>query len=202
MKRMRLVALSLALAVLLGGCSAEPQAVAPEPAQEPLVVFLVRHGEKVDASEDPELSPAGDERAIALALALRDAEIDQIHSSDYIRTRDTAAPTAETLALEVQIYDPRDLPSLAERLLAARGRHLVVGHSNTTPAMTGLLGGEPGPEIDENGEFDRLYVVTVGSDDSVQTVLLRYGEPYDEQAAEAEPVDEGPQAQPASPESQ
>ena len=30
---------------------------------------------------------------------------------------------------------------------------------------------------DEAAEYDRLYVVTVGPDGSVSTVLLRYGEP-------------------------
>jgi hypothetical protein len=39
-----------------------------------------------------------------------------------------------------------------------------------------MLGGEPGPAVDERGEYDRLYVVTVGPDGTVTTTLLRYGE--------------------------
>lgn len=144
-------------------------------AEEPLVVFLVRHAEKVDASSDPELSPAGVERAADLAASLRDTGVERVHSSDYVRTRDTAKPTAEALGHEVELYDPRDLPALVASLREAGGRHLVVGHSNTTPAAVELLGGEPGSEIDEKTEYDRLYVVTVGGDGAVSTVLMRYG---------------------------
>jgi hypothetical protein len=51
----------------------------------------------------------------------------------------------------------------------------VVGHSDTTPELVGLLGGDPGAPIDEPTEYDRLYVVTLGPDGTVTTVLLRYG---------------------------
>ena len=36
-------------------------------------------------------------------------------------------------------------------------RHLVVGHSNTTPPLVELFGGDAGPPIDEASEYDRLY---------------------------------------------
>lgn len=145
-----------------------------------LVVFLVRHAEKADSSADPPLTEAGHERAQRLARILRDAGIEHVHSSDYIRTRDTAAPLATHAGLAVASYDPGDLPAMAERLKAAGGRHLVVGHSNTTPPLVGLLGGEPGADIEEKHEYDRLYVVTVGKDGAVSTVLLRYGNPSPE----------------------
>lgn len=147
-------------------------------AEGPLVVFLVRHAEKVDASRDPDLSAAGLERAQALRALLRDAGIEHVHSSDFLRTRKTAAPIAEELGLAVELYDPRDLPALVQRLRETGGRHLVVGHSNTTPGAVELLGGEAGPEIDEESEYDRLYVVTAGPDGTASTVLLRFGEPY------------------------
>ncbi|MCH7675764.1 histidine phosphatase family protein [candidate division KSB1 bacterium] len=47
------------------------------------MVFLVRHGEKADLSDNPELSAAGHERAAALARNLRSAEIEYVHSSDF-----------------------------------------------------------------------------------------------------------------------
>ena len=52
------------------------------------------------------------------------------------------------------------------------------GHSNTTPSLAGLLGGEPGSKIDEAGEYDRLYVITVDKDGTAQSLLLRYGKIY------------------------
>jgi phosphohistidine phosphatase SixA len=143
---------------------------------DPLVVFLVRHAEKVDSSRDPELSGAGTKRALELTNLLRDAGIDHVLSSDFKRTRSTATPLAEALGLEVGLYDPRDLPALVARLRADGGRHLVVGHSNTTPAAVELLGGEPGAEIDEADEYDRLYILTIATSGEVSTVVLRYGE--------------------------
>jgi phosphohistidine phosphatase SixA len=161
------------------GCSAKPDSVPAASEHEPLVVFLVRHGEKADVSKDPELSPAGRERAAALATALRSAEIEHVHSSDFIRTRDTAAPIATEYGLEVELYDPRDLTSLVDKLRRIGGRHLVVGHSNTTPQMVESLGGEPSSVIHEESEFDRLYIVTIGRDGEASSVMLRYGEAYD-----------------------
>ena len=125
----------LALTMALAGYAAEP---------ETLTVFLVRHGEQLEHGKDSKLAPEGIERAARLAEVLRDDNIEHVHSTDYFRTRDTAAP----LGLPLELYDPRDLPALAEKLRSNGGTHLVVGHSNTTPALVGLLGGEPGPEID------------------------------------------------------
>jgi phosphohistidine phosphatase SixA len=146
-------------------------------AAHPVVVYLVRHAEKASGSEDPALTEAGRARALALARTLGDAGIGAIHSTDFRRTRQTAAPLAERLGIEVRTYDWDELQALAAAILAAGGRHLVVGHSDTTPELVGLLGGEPGPAIDEPSEYDRLYVVTVGPDGSVTSVLLRYGPP-------------------------
>jgi len=164
------------LSITLIGSATAADPVPPAVESKPLVVFLVRHAEKVDAGRDPELSAAGHERAAALAGALRSAEIRYVHSSDFIRTRDTAAPVAAELGLEVALYDPRDLPALVEELRRVGGRHLVVGHSNTTPSMVELLGGDPGSAIDEAGEYDRLYVVTIDRDSTASSVMMRYGD--------------------------
>ena len=146
-------------------------AAAPEPA----VVFLVRHAEKTGEGRDPALSEAGQARADELANVLADAGITAIYSSDYRRTRGTAEPLARRLGLEIMVYDPQQLESLAQILGKSAGRTLVVGHSNTTPELVALLGGEPGPAIDEAGEYDRLYSLTLIPDQTVSTVLLRYG---------------------------
>lgn len=175
-RRAAAAALWLALCALLTGCGSD----APPIAQDPLVVFLVRHAEKTLDTADPGLTSAGAERAQTLGGMLADTGIDYVHSSDYVRTRDTAAPAASVLQLPVELYDPRNLPALVERILGAGGRHLVVGHSNTTPQLVALLGGDPGADIDEAAEYDRLYVVTIRPDRTTSTVLLRYGSPYRE----------------------
>lgn len=140
-------------------------------------VFLVRHAEKTIEKTDPGLTEAGQARAIALAERLKGEGITHIHSSDYIRTRDTAAPLAERLGLEVEIYDAGDLPGIATKLKATPGRHLVVGHSNTTPQLTELLGGDGGEPIVEATEYDRLYVIAMEAGEPVKSYLTRYGAP-------------------------
>lgn len=140
----------------------------------PLSVWLVRHAEKM-TGDDPALTSAGEARADALADLLIDAKIAHIHSSDYQRTRQTAAPLAERLGLTVELYDPRDLSGLAATLKAKGGRHLVVGHSNTTPQLTEALGGDGGTPIVEATEYDRLYLVERLSTGTMSTTLLRYG---------------------------
>lgn len=138
------------------------------------VIYLVRHAEKVDNSRDPELSEAGKMRAQRLAETLRSVNFDQIYSTDYIRTRQTALPTAKLGAKEIITYDPTALPDLARKLKATPGTYLVVGHSNTTPTMVKLLGGDPGKPIREKDEYDRLYVVNVKGG-RTESQLVRYG---------------------------
>jgi phosphohistidine phosphatase SixA len=147
--------------------------------RENAVLFLVRHAERADEApgatreSDPNLSAIGHERAALLAEMLEDVGLTQILSSDRIRTRETAAPTAAATGLEVSLYDVDDIAGLAARLKAARGRQLVVGHSNTTWDLVEALGGDPGPPIGSL-EYDRLYMIILDPD-GVRTVLLRFG---------------------------
>ena len=164
--------------LLLLATSCQPQVV-----QEETLIFLVRHAERADdggmaGEEDPHLSAAGEERAEALARMLKDAGITHIHSSDYIRTRETAAPLAAASGLEISIYDVRNPKAFSAKLMATPGRHLVVGHSNSTAELVTAMGGPPQGAIDAM-EYDRLYLQSVEAN-GVRTVLLRFGTPYGE----------------------
>jgi probable phosphoglycerate mutase len=176
----------LSLAVILGFLSLLPISPQPAEAQSETLIFLVRHAERADdgpeanrmamdpqMAEDPPLSATGRDRAVLLAEMLSDAGITHIHTTDYRRTRETVDPTAEGTGIEIATYDASDQEAFAEELISTPGRHLVVGHSNTTPALVKALGGEPGLAI-EPLEYDRLYVVIV-SEAGVRTILLRFG---------------------------
>jgi probable phosphoglycerate mutase len=190
MKKAILIAIAFA-ALVFSGCPSKPTDNPPAVEQKPLVVFLVRHAEKTDDGKDPELSEEGKKRTEVLAEMLRSANIRHVHSTDFIRTRETAAPIAKAAGLEIEKYDPKDLAGFAKKLRETGGRHLVVGHSNTTPELTKLLGGDAGTAIDEKGEYDRLYIVTVGKDGTVNSVLLRFGKAFEKKTAEeAVPVSE------------
>ena len=155
-------------ALFLGACS--------EPDSADSVFFLVRHAEKQTAGDDPALGDAGRQRAERLADLLADARLNSVHSTDFRRTLQTARPAAARHGLDVRFYDPATPGTLLEDLRQRGGRHLLVGHSNTVPGLVEQLGGEGGPAIEEQGEYDRLYVVTIGADGRATTLLLRYGE--------------------------
>lgn len=165
-----------------GAVAGEGGSVPGASADESTVVFLVRHAEKKtgaggEPERDPGLTDAGHRRARLLAGMLGPAAITAVHSTDYRRTRETARPFAEARGLEVEAYDARDPAALVRQLRHSPGRHLVVGHSNTTPELVAMLGGEPGPPIDEACEYDRLYVLVLVPDRSVTTIQQRYGSP-------------------------
>jgi hypothetical protein len=68
--------------------------VAADEVPQPALVFLVRHAEKQTDGEDPALTAAGRQRALELARLLGESGISEVYSTDFARTRDTAAPLA------------------------------------------------------------------------------------------------------------
>ena len=107
----------------------------------PRVFILLRHSEKEAGAPDPALSLGGIARTAFFARWLEQMipPSQAIWSSDYRRTRDTAVPIAERLGLDIQIYNPRELPSVAATLMDANVNAVVIGHSNTTPELAALL---------------------------------------------------------------
>jgi 2,3-bisphosphoglycerate-dependent phosphoglycerate mutase len=140
------------------------------------LLILVRHAEaEHDPGGDPALTDAGLQRADRLAGLLRDAGLEAIHTTDYRRTRGTAAPIAAATGLDPVLYDGRDLQTLATWLVRSGGRRLIVGHSNTTPELVRLLGGDPGSEFALD-EHDRVYLILLDGQGGLitPTTLLRY----------------------------
>ena len=143
-------------------------------------VFVVRHAEKQSESNESgvPLSEAGRARAGRLAALLKNAGVAAIYSTDTVRTLETAEPLARALKITVQKYSPLDadgktnLRPLAERLKAAHVRDavLVVGHSNTVPALLKALGCAEDITIAAD-QYDDLFAVVPRGD--APPVLLR-----------------------------
>lgn len=166
------------LALLLTAAAAVACLAPLDTQTDPTVVFLVRHAERAeDGTDDPPISGAGEERAALLATMLSDADLTHVHTTDYRRTRTTGRPTAEVAGLEMRLYDPDDLEAFAGELRAMPGRHLILGHSNTTPPLVEALGGDAAGPIEEI-EYDRLYIVTL-TPEGASTVLIRFGGLYE-----------------------
>lgn len=167
--RSRFAASSVALCSTL--LVALPLTAESPPADAPATqILLVRHAEAEGTGGDAALTAAGRRRAEALAELLAGEDLDAVLATDTRRARDTAAPVAARHGLEVALYDHRDLAELAARLRQRGGTVLVVGHSNTTPELVRLLGGEPGEPI-AHDEHDRLYRVDAASG---RTLLERF----------------------------
>ncbi|MBY9066361.1 histidine phosphatase family protein [Hyphomonas sp. WL0036] len=174
--------LALLAVGLLSACMASPspapvEAPAPEASAEVSRLFLVRHGEK-ETGADPALTAEGAARAQVLAERLAGEGVTEVWSTATRRTQETARPLAQAQGLTIQTYDASALPTFANQLAETPGVKLVVGHSNTTDALAALLGADPGPPIDEAGEFDRLYVITVSDTYQVGSEIQRYGAPF------------------------
>ena len=71
-------------------------------------LLIIRHGlpirrELTEGAADPELAPQGREQADHLARYLAAEHIDAIYASPMARAKETAAPLAELLGMEIQI---------------------------------------------------------------------------------------------------
>ncbi len=168
-----LVALLVAMLLALVGAG-----LAGAESGEVTTVYIVRHAEK-QAGDDPGLTAAGRERARQLAHVLEDAGIDAVFSTDWARTRETAAPVAAAAGLSPQLYSSAAEVAGAIREHrsgdAAGDTFLVVGHSNTLDDVAAGLGVTGLSDLDES-EYDRLYVIHLHPSE-VFLERLRFGAP-------------------------
>jgi len=134
------------------------QAAAPAWAQK--AVFVVRHAERADQTPDSPLSGQGRARAESLARLLRDAGVSAIFVSQFQRTTQTAQPLAAMLKVSPVVVPAADVAGLVRRVQGADSNRsvLIVGHSDTVPAIVKALGCVEEIVIDVD-DFDRLFVV-------------------------------------------
>ena len=181
---------SLVAALALAGCavrgtdaastppaSVASAAVAADAAST--VVLVMRHAERAEqGGADPGLSEAGVERARQLASAAREAGVRVVLTTQYARTRETAAPLAAATGAQVvaRPVTPANVGSyaadLAREIRGAHGGHTVavVGHSNTVPAIVAALTGGPAPALGE-GDYGDLFVVILPPADGPARLL-------------------------------
>lgn len=129
-------------------------------------VFVIRHAEKAaGADPDPSLSVAGQLRAERLATVFGSAQpglgLQAIIVTEFRRTQETARPLANALGIPVVVVRAAEPAAAVRRALDdyAGQRVLIIGHSNTVPAIVHELSGERVPELAET-DFGTLYVVS------------------------------------------
>ena len=131
-------------------------------------IYLIRHSEKDLLSEnqlDPPLTICGKERSEYLISFFEDINIKNVYSTNYLRTIKTAMPTALSKKVSIQYYNLNNLELFSERLLNLKQNSLVVGHSNTTPILAGLLIDKDMKPFDEN-IYNRIYKIIIEENNS------------------------------------
>ena len=161
------------VAVALAVSACRSAAAPASPTAGSVLVVLVRHAEaEPDGTRDPGLSAAGRRRADDLALSVYQAGLEAVYATEYRRTQETARAVAARAGLDVTVvpYGSGPVEAYAERLAAeirarigrSSGAHavLVVGHSNTTPALAQALLGSAVPPIAED-EYGRTITIVL-----------------------------------------
>jgi 2,3-bisphosphoglycerate-dependent phosphoglycerate mutase len=148
--------------------------VFPADAQKKTII-LVRHAEKVDASQDPELSAEGKQRAERLMRIVRKYKPGAIYSTDFKRTRDTVTPIATRRKLQIQTYDARKPGDLVDAIMKSETkRFLVVGHSNTVPGLANLFGKKELFKNLDDAEYGVIWIVRIKDGQVRKTEVLPY----------------------------
>lgn len=180
------LSLGLLLEVACAGARSVETGSGPAVSNGSTVVLLVRHGEKASGSDDPSLTPAGKQRAEALAGVAADAGVRTVYSTQLHRTRETAQPLAERVGVPVTV---RDIPpgqdgarthadAMARELLELPrgGTVLVVEHSNTLPQIIETLTGVRIAPIPDS-EYDNLFIVVLPPSGQGRLIRAKYGAP-------------------------
>jgi len=126
--------------------------------------YVVRHAEKAtqeaNMSSDVPLSEQGRQRAEKIKEILKNKKIRLVYSTNTIRTKSTAQPTADYFHLPVEIYGPRPDSAFIALLKSKRKNTLIVGHSNTVDEIVNMLCGKkevPGDLPDT--EYNKLFII-------------------------------------------
>lgn len=171
---------TITLIILILLCTPESDLLAQDSAKvnlEAKTFYLVRHGEK-DTGVNPVLSMAGNSRAGDLYRVLKDKKIDKIYFTQYRRTM----LTGDSLRIYGKIDTVRyKADATGDELLkklsidADRKENiLIIGHSNTIPAIMRKLGaGFEMTDIPDN-EYDNMYILRFVNK-RVELKSMKYG---------------------------
>lgn len=129
--------------------------------QSTTTYYFIRHAEKVDNSQNPDLSEKGLKRAELWNKIFSEISFDKIYSTDYKRTIQTASPTVTAKKIQIKLYNPKTLNIESFKKETLGKKVLIVGHSNTTPKLVNQMINQKIYADIEDGTFGNLYMVTV-----------------------------------------
>ncbi len=139
--------------------------------------ILVRHAEKIDDSEDPELSPEGYQRAERLAEMLQNISFNAVYSTARIRTMETVRLIVDANNKSIIEYDTDKPDEVTNGWIEQHSGEtiLVSGHSNTIPHFANsLLGEEFYADVFDESDYVNLFIITIDSELNRKILPLRY----------------------------
>lgn len=151
-------------------------------AAQPSTVIVVRHAERgTEPANDPMLTPEGQQRALDLATALAGANVSSIITTHLQRTQLTAKPLGDAIGqspIVVRAGGPAHADSVAAAVMRRPAGEvvLVVGHSNTVPAIIAALGGPKMPDLCD-GQYSNLFVIELKAGGAPRLIKAKYGAP-------------------------
>jgi broad specificity phosphatase PhoE len=163
----------IALLTLTLSCkNSEGQTEAKKTPTEITTLYLIRHAEKEKSeSSNPNLTEKGKERADQWVNYFFLKDVDHVLSSDFNRTRATAAPLAASKKLEVELYDVRTLTG-KELYEKYEGKTVALfGHSNTIGNYANDL------QVDEifkdlnESDYNHFYIVRIDKSGNANATL-------------------------------
>lgn len=154
----------------------------PKAWAQPSTVILVRHAEKASQTEtDPVLSEPGVQRAKDLAAALADAGVTTVVTTQYQRTKLTAAPLVAAMKPRtLTVASSGNLGAhIADILAAVMARPagevvLVVGHSNTIAPIVAALGGPKMPNLCDS-QYSMMFILEMNGSSPPRLIRAKYG---------------------------
>ncbi len=140
--------------------------------------YLIRHAEKKrEPRKDPILTDIGYARSYRLADLMHNTKIDAAYSTVYKRTVHTIDSLMHMKGLEVKYYQPEEMNFLIEEITQSKSIHnvLISGHSNTTPALAGLLmGDKTHQKVFADNDYDNLLIINIHPDGTKNVYRLKY----------------------------
>jgi hypothetical protein len=150
----------------------------PSVASAQRAIFLVRHADRLNESEDSPLSKAGEARAQRLVSLLKDAGITAIYTSPAKSSGlliKTAEPLALALKMNVASIANMDSDEFFKRIRDENrdGIVLIVGTARSVPALLKSFG-HPGGITIAPVEYDNLFVLVPKDTGQLIVLRLRY----------------------------
>lgn len=137
------------------------------------IYYFIRHGEKqhLTFGSNPHLTKKGRKQANTWAKVLADKNIEMIYSTKPRRTRETAQPLADTLNIEIELYDTSDLYNAKFQQETRNKTVLVVGHQVSIPDFVNQILRERRYNPIESPNHGNLYKVTVDNKGNTDSEL-------------------------------